>query len=294
MLRGFTSQDTDDRFQRAGSTISKHIKKIRPCLEDFTAKWVAPMQDQDHWSPFLEKNKKYRHFKDCIGAVDGTHIPCQPPLKKATNYWCRKGMYTFNVLTVDFNLCFTFAVSGYEGAMDGYQIFKEETLKMDNRYPHPPPGNYNVVDAGYPNVKGYLALYKGYMYHQDDFMRRSVPVTDSNERFNKVHSSVRSCVERSLVLGLHNYIRMHYPSDEYFSDAELSNEMYVFEDRMSHDIRQDILGDAPQFAQTDRETNLFCDGLRDSIASDYSRQLMKFMSYRVGFVCYASASASDM
>ncbi|KAH7839826.1 hypothetical protein Vadar_009221 [Vaccinium darrowii] len=174
----------DDRFQRSGGTISKHIKKITPALEDFAAKWVAPLQCHEHWRPYLERSKKYCHFKDCIGAVDGTHIPCNPPREKAANYWSHKGMHTFNVLAVaDFNLCFTFAVTGYEGAMHDYQIFKEETIKTNNRYPHPPPGKYYLVDAGYPNAKGYLAPYKGYMYHQDEFRRRSVPVTDSNEQW---------------------------------------------------------------------------------------------------------------
>ncbi|KAH7833474.1 hypothetical protein Vadar_006681 [Vaccinium darrowii] len=74
--------------------------------------------------------------------------------------------YTFNVLAVaDFNLCFTFAVSGYEESMHEYQIFKEETAKRGNRYPHPPASKCYLVDAGYPNTKGYMAPYKGFMYH---------------------------------------------------------------------------------------------------------------------------------
>ncbi|KAH7858833.1 hypothetical protein Vadar_028525 [Vaccinium darrowii] len=121
MLRGYTSQAMDDRFQRSGGTISKHIKKITPALKDFAAKWVAPLQRHEHWRSYLERRKKYCHFK------------------------------------------------------------------------------YYLVDAGYPNAKGYLAPYKGNMYHQDEFRRRSVPVTDSNEVFNKAHSSLRSCVERSFV-----------------------------------------------------------------------------------------------
>lgn len=300
MLRGYTSQAMDDRFQRSGGTISKHIKKITPALEDFAAKWVAPLQRHEHWRPYLERSKKYCHFKDCIGAVDGTHIPCNPPREKAANYWSRKGMHTFNVLAVvDFNLCFTFAVTGYEGAMHDYQIFKEETMKTNNWYPHPPPGKYYLVDAGYPNAKGYLAPYKGYMYHQDEFMRRSVPVTDSNEVFNKAHSSLRSCVERSfsvlkkrypflktpseygfqeakkfilIAMGLHNYIRWHYPSDEYFRVANMSNEDYVSEDSTTREICQQEMGDGPHFAQMDWEMDRFRDELRDTIASDYRRR----------------------
>ncbi|KAH7833271.1 hypothetical protein Vadar_004705 [Vaccinium darrowii] len=136
---------------------------------------------------------------------------------------------------------------------------------------------------------------------EDDFRRRRVPINDSNERFNKVQSSLRGCVKRAfgvlkrrfcflkiasqydfqeakkfihIAMGLHNYIRMHYPSDEYFKDTELGNGSYVFEDRTSRDIRQEFMDrmrSAPKFAQTDREMNLLHDGIRDRIALDYSR-----------------------
>ncbi|KAH7838069.1 hypothetical protein Vadar_021645 [Vaccinium darrowii] len=115
MLRGWTNQDMDDQFQRLESTISRHIKKTTPCLEDFAYHWICPMQPPEHWHECLKKNKRYRRFKDCIGAIDGTHLPCTPPSHETARYWSRKGGTTFNVIAVcDFNLCFKFAASGYE------------------------------------------------------------------------------------------------------------------------------------------------------------------------------------
>ncbi|WJX45682.1 hypothetical protein P8452_32544 [Trifolium repens] len=32
--------------------------------------------------------------------------------------------------------------------------------KMKSVFPHPPEGKYYLVDAGYPNMKGYLSPYK--------------------------------------------------------------------------------------------------------------------------------------
>ncbi|KAH7849434.1 hypothetical protein Vadar_017849 [Vaccinium darrowii] len=297
MLRGWSNQDIDDRFQRSGSTISRHIQKITPCLEDFAYHWICPMQPPEHWHECLKKNKRYRRFKDCIGAIDGTHVPCTPPSHETARYWSRKGGTTFNVIAVcDFNLCFTFAASGYEGIMHDYNIFKHETTKTGNRFPHPPEGKYYLVDAGYPNAKGYMAPYKGYMYHQDDFRRRRSPVRDSNERFNRVHSSLRSCVERAfgvwkarwammksapkfkledhkkfilISMALHNYIRIHCPSDKYFRSAAMENEEYVNDDTISREIHAEAIQSDPDFAVVDEYMDSLRNEIRNQIFLDH-------------------------
>ena len=57
----------------------------------------------------------FPHFKDCIGAVDGTHILVQPTLADKA-LWCdRKGFYSQNVLVIcDFDMAFTNALFGWE------------------------------------------------------------------------------------------------------------------------------------------------------------------------------------
>ncbi|KAH7862343.1 hypothetical protein Vadar_003472 [Vaccinium darrowii] len=300
MLRGSTSEEMDDRFQRSGGTISKQIKKITPCLEDFAYHWIRPMQSPEYWRECLERNKRYRRFKDCIGAIDGTRVPCSPPSHQIARCWSRKGGPTFNVIAVcDFNLCFTFAASGYEGNMHDYNIFKHETTKTGNRFPHPPEGKYYLVDAGYPNAKGYMAPYKGYMYHQDDFRRRRRPVRDSNERFNRVHSSLRSCVERTfgvwkarwrmmkmapgyklddhkkfilISMAIHNYIRIHCPSDKLFKNADMENEDYVFDDTNSRDLHveaNEAVQSQSDFAVVDEYMDSLRNEIRNQILLDH-------------------------
>ncbi|KAH7863316.1 hypothetical protein Vadar_016059 [Vaccinium darrowii] len=122
---------------------------------------------------------------------------------------------------------------------------------------------YYLVDDGYPNAKGYMAPYKGCMYHQDDFRHQRRPLRDSKERLNRVHSSLTSCVERAfgvwktrwrmmktapgykihdhtkfilISMAIHNYIRIHCQSDKYFRNAEMENEDYVFDDTESHEL----------------------------------------------------------
>ncbi|CAL5439204.1 unnamed protein product [Camellia sinensis] len=101
------------------------------------------------------------------------------------------------------------------------------------------PGKYYLVDSGYSNKTGYLAPYKGYRYHQNGHRNRTPQ--NQFEMFNKAHSSLRSCIERTFgawkarwgalrnmqklsfsnqvtfvcaSMALHNFIRRHSELDE--------------------------------------------------------------------------------
>ena len=53
-----------------------------------------------------------------------------------------------------------------------------------------------MVDAGYPQITGYLGPYKNTRYHLSDFERAGAP-KGCQEIFNRAHSSLRSCIERT-------------------------------------------------------------------------------------------------
>jgi hypothetical protein len=57
-------------------------------------------------------------------------------------------------------------------------------------------GKYYLVDAGYSLRNGYLTPYKGEKYHLPDF-RRAGRGNKIEERFNYVHSSLRSVIEQT-------------------------------------------------------------------------------------------------
>ena len=63
-----------------------------------------------------------------------------------------------------------------------------------------------MVDAGYPQMSGYLGPYKGERYHLPDFQRCSSP-RGTKEIFNHRHSSLRCTIERTFVV-LKNRWRM--------------------------------------------------------------------------------------
>ncbi|RZB70380.1 Serine/threonine-protein phosphatase 7 long form-like [Glycine soja] len=73
------------------------------------------------------------YFRDCIGAIDGTHIRVCVPSHLQGVYIGRKGYTTTNVMAVcDFCICFTFVWAG----------------------------KYYLVDSSYPTFMGFLGPYK--------------------------------------------------------------------------------------------------------------------------------------
>ncbi|KAJ0980977.1 hypothetical protein J5N97_009232 [Dioscorea zingiberensis] len=109
----------------------------------------------------------------------------------------RKGYTSTNILAVcDFNMCFTFALIGWEGSAHDTRILVEALRNSSLKFPHPPEGKYYLVDSGYPTMKGFLGPYKSARYHIPQF-RMSRAFRSPNEVFNYHHSSLRSVIERT-------------------------------------------------------------------------------------------------
>ncbi|PNX63325.1 hypothetical protein L195_g053448 [Trifolium pratense] len=110
------------------------------------------------------------------------------------------------MLVCNFDMLFTFVVVGWPGTAHDTRILSSVIEEMKSVFPHPPEGKYNLVDAGYPNMKGYLSPYKGerYLffkkgerYHIPDF-RDGSPAEGICEVFNHAHSSLRNVIERTI------------------------------------------------------------------------------------------------
>ena len=63
----------------------------------------------------LNNTKFYPYFKDALGAINGTYIPCYVPVKDQSTSWNQKGVISRNCLAcVSFNLQFTYMLSRWE------------------------------------------------------------------------------------------------------------------------------------------------------------------------------------
>nr|XP_015884591.2 uncharacterized protein LOC107420208 [Ziziphus jujuba var. spinosa] len=68
-------------------------------------------------SKIREYTRFYPYFKDCIGAIDGTHIPATVKGRDVSSYRNRHGKISQNVLAAcNFDLEFIYVLSGWEGS----------------------------------------------------------------------------------------------------------------------------------------------------------------------------------
>ncbi|XP_031112048.1 uncharacterized protein LOC116016021 [Ipomoea triloba] len=138
-------------------------------------------------------NKKWRD--KLYNAMDT--VAAWVPTSKQTTFRGRKGgMVTQNVMAVcSHDMMFTFVYAGWEGSANDSRIFLDALSKPEIGFPLPLEGHYYVVDAGYPNVPGFLAAYRGEAYHLNEF-RGQGRIQNKQALFNYRHSSLRNVIER--------------------------------------------------------------------------------------------------
>jgi DDE superfamily endonuclease len=138
-------------------------------------------------------NPKYIHFKDCLGALDGTHIEVHLPPGDHARYRNRKQSLSQNVLGVcDFDLLFVYMLAGWEGSAHDQRVLNDAQLKGLIT----PKGRYWLGDAGYHNSSTVMVPYRGVRYHlKEQWQSKNKPET-YQELFNLRHSSLRNAIER--------------------------------------------------------------------------------------------------
>ncbi|QHN94287.1 PIF-like transposase [Arachis hypogaea] len=168
---GNSNKSTKERFQHSGETISQKFEEVLQAVCKMAIDIIQPKDRDFKEVPTKLRNddRYWPHFKDAIGAIDGTHVPVIVSTEDQIRFIGRKGIPTQNVMAAcNFDMEFTFALAG----------------------------KYYLVDAGYPEKKGYLGPYKGATYHLPEFRRVNGP-SGYYEIYNYAHSSLRSVIERT-------------------------------------------------------------------------------------------------
>lgn len=144
---------------------------IMSCGEFFNRYVVLP--DQDTPIPWkIRRNPKFKHFKDALGALDGSHIPIFPPKAKRSMYRNRKGFLSQNCLfACNFDFKFIYVLTGWEGSATDAKIWDEALAGGDLNIPE---GKYFLGDGGYPSCQYIIIPYRDVRYHLQEWGRARV------------------------------------------------------------------------------------------------------------------------
>lgn len=194
VLRGYTNRETAERWQHSGSTISDTVHEVSHCLNNIKQRIYKPAVAGDLVPTQIANNGKFTpYFDDCIGALDGTHIPAVIPVDLQNPFRNRKKVITQNVLAVgNFDLTFAYCLFGWDGSAHDARVYDDAKLKGLPLI----IGKYYLADGGYALTKYTLTPYRGVRYHLVEFGINGVGPVNSKELFNLRHSSLRISIER--------------------------------------------------------------------------------------------------
>ncbi|XP_062204812.1 protein ALP1-like [Phragmites australis] len=148
-----------NRFERSKETISRKFNEVLDSIYLMSIDVVKPRDPEFTMvHPRLQGSRFAPYFNNCIGAIDGTHIPVVVPAAKLVQHVGRHGYSTQNVLAIcDFDMRFTFVVAGWPGSVHDMRVFNDAIQKYADKFPFPSHGKFYLVDSGYPNRTGFLA-----------------------------------------------------------------------------------------------------------------------------------------
>ena len=193
--KGDSNRDLQETFQHSGATISLVFHEVLAALLILHKKTITlPNTSKPLDSRIADDTKYFPYFENCLGALDGTHLPAHLPSVIAPPYRNRKGWLSQNVLGVcRMDLTFCYVLAGWEGSAHDDRVLEDALFNKDFWIPD---GKYYLADAGYHNTDYLLCPYRGVRYHLKEQAAAGKKPMNKEELFNLCHSSLRNVVER--------------------------------------------------------------------------------------------------
>ena len=83
-----TKRDISSRYQRSLDTVQRKLDDVLSALLKFVEDTLRPQESEfTRVNPVLRNDDRYwPYFRDCIGALNGTHVLVLPPSQNAEAY----------------------------------------------------------------------------------------------------------------------------------------------------------------------------------------------------------------
>ncbi|KAI0511706.1 hypothetical protein KFK09_012338 [Dendrobium nobile] len=132
-------------FHRSGETVSRYFNAALHAVGELRNEFIKPPSPETPYK-IKSSNRFMPFFKDCIGAIDGTHIKARVPKENEAAFRGRKPYPTQNVLAaVDFDLKITYVLAGWEGSAHDAAVLKNALERSDGL--RVPAGKYYLADV---------------------------------------------------------------------------------------------------------------------------------------------------
>ncbi|XP_030959167.1 protein ANTAGONIST OF LIKE HETEROCHROMATIN PROTEIN 1-like [Quercus lobata] len=168
------------RFYRSVETVHRYFRHVlRAILQLY--KHMIREPDKDTPLEIRNSNRFNSYFKDCVGAIDGTHVRASVPIQIQGRFRGRKDGTTQNVLTAaNFGLKFTYVLASWEGSAHDSRVLNDALSR---------PRGLKILEVR----RGIISPYRGVRYHLKEFSDN--PPRNDKELFNLRHSSLRTSIE---------------------------------------------------------------------------------------------------
>jgi hypothetical protein len=92
LRHGFGNRIVQERFQHSGETVSKYFIRVLMAVSRMAIDIINPIDREfrDIPSKIRDDERYWPYFKDCIGAIDGIHVPVKISPSKQIPYIGRK------------------------------------------------------------------------------------------------------------------------------------------------------------------------------------------------------------
>ncbi|XP_047952309.1 uncharacterized protein LOC125197835 isoform X2 [Salvia hispanica] len=182
-------------FWRSSYTVSRYVHRVlRAILRLQGVLMVHPIPIPNDCD-----DNRWKWFKGCLGALDGTYINVQVANDAKPRYRSRKGQICTNTLAVcDHYLNFVYVLPGWEGSAGDARVLRDAMNRVNGL--RVPQGNYYLCDNGYANSEGFLTPYKGVRYHLKEWGPGTEAPQNPRELFNLRHTRARNVIERAFAV----------------------------------------------------------------------------------------------